>query len=440
MIIKKNDKSSMLKDIHEYLKVNKQRFTNTRDAIDCFMRECNDFHGYADTSIPRLFYGYEKSWKWYAAKGRVPNEPPVDLGFVKTYFGIHAQRNDVKKEKKEEPKTIEQLVKHELAEYKTKVDKKDIKKKFESLLAQYKDLEESYETLVALKEYAPEDLEITPTVGKGDSEAIAIIQYSDWHIDEFVKPSTVNYRNEYNPDVARKRAVKCFQNTLRIVKSLRHDIVIKNSIIQLGGDFIGGYIHPELEQTNSMSPLEGIRFASELLINGIKFMQEHGGFEGITIVCNRGNHGRTTKKMQSNDYAMNLEQNMYYDLATRFANDERIKFVIEDGELIYVKAFDKLNRFFHGHQVKSMGGIGGIGIPLYKQLLRWDASQQADFNFMCDKHSFSTPVSNCNINGSLKGWDAYAVNKGFKFEEPLQSLQILDNKRGYTSKFKIICE
>jgi len=443
----KSDKAALLIAIHNYLKKHQSRFLSRMDAWLAFCEE-EDNCGYAKDSIRRIFYEYEKSWRWYSSKRLVPNEPAVKINFDKNYKGINLGRIDIKPEQIEdkEPITVERqktyvdLVTEELEDFKTKLDKKDIKKKYETLLNQYKNLEESYETLVSLKQYTPEELHIKPSVKKGDSEAVAIIQYSDWHVDELVKPSTVNYRNEYNPDIARRRAVVCVQNTLRIIRALRHDIKLSSAVIQLGGDFIGGYIHPELEQTNTMSPLEGVRFASELLINGIKFLQEHGEFENIIFVCNRGNHGRTTHKMQSNDYAMNFEQNMYYDLANKFQNDERIKFVIEDSEVVYVPVFNRINRFFHGHQVKSQGGIGGIGIPLYKQLHRWDASQAADYNFMCDKHTFSSPTENCNINGSLKGWDAFALGKGFKYQEPLQSLQVLDNKRGYTSKFKIICE
>ena len=430
-----------IKKIHEFLKSNGHKYVCVSDACKSFIEQVG-LCGYTGfETLKQVFLRYPETYKFYISKGYVKDEEPFVL--PKKYIGKHYVKPEPKNEK-EKVKTrelsIDEQIEQDLANWKVKAEQKDMRKKFDNLLSRYNQLRDDYETLVALKEYTPADLHISPKIASGNSAAVAIVQYSDWHVDEMVRASTVNYKNEYNPDIARKRAVTCIQNTLRTIKTFRHDIKVDDIIVQLGGDFIGGYIHPELEQTNSMSPLEAIRFASELLINGINFLADYGDFKTMTFVCNRGNHSRITKKVQSNDYAMNLEQNMYYDLANRFKDNSNMKFVVSDAEVVYVPVFDKINRFFHGHQVKSQGGIGGIGIPLYKQLHRWDASQHADYNFMCDKHTYSQPTENCNINGSLKGWDAYAIGKGFKYQEPLQSLQLLDNKRGYTIRTKIICE
>lgn len=435
-----DDKAKLFSSFHEYLKQHDGRFKVLGHAIKFYLAGTGLQYGYTNIeSMKNALNDYQKNWPTYRSKGLVPNEDFIP--FERDHRGINlARKKKIQENQKPKPITIEEVITKELHGFKEKAAQKDLKRKYETLLMQYNNLQSTYETLVDLKQYKPEELHIKPIIGTGESYATAIVQYSDWHVDEVVKASTVNFKNEYNPDIARRRAVKCIQNTLRIVRTLRHDIKVNDLVVQLGGDFIGGYIHPELEQTNSMSPLEGIRFAFELLYNGICFLAEHGKFDTITFICNRGNHGRTTHKMQTNDYAMNLEQNMYYDLAARFKDEPSIRFIIADSEVVYIDIYDKTNRFFHGHQVRSAGGIGGIGIPLYKQLHRWDASQQADFNFMCDKHVYSNPTPNCNLNGSLKGWDGYALKNGFVYQEPLQSLQLLDNKRGYTIRTKIICD
>lgn len=302
-------------------------------------------------------------------------------------------------------------------------------------------LQKDYEQLKQVIDYKPERFIIKPTTPSSDDEATAIVQYSDWHIDEVVNPNTVNGLNEYNAQVAKDRAILCFQNTLRVIKTLRSGIKIKTLVIHLGGDFIGGYIHPELMQTNSMSPIEGIFYAKELLTNGIHFLLKEGDFTNIIAVTSRGNHSRMTQKMQySNDYSMNLESFLYKSLIWEFKNDKRIAFLDEENEIQYLEIYGKVNRFFHGWQIKSSGGIGGIGIPLYKQLHRWNSTKQADFNFMCDKHCYSMPTEDCQLNGSLKGYDSFATSHGFRFQEPIQSLTLLDKKRGYTIRTKIICK
>lgn len=301
-------------------------------------------------------------------------------------------------------------------------------------------LESELRALQTIKEYEPDEVAITAQ-SKTKSEATVITQWSDWHVDEVVDKRTVNGMNEYNPDIAKARATKLFYNTVKLTDTQRHDISIKNIVLQLGGDFIGGFIHPELEQTNSMTPIEGILFSMDLITSGIDFLLNHGKFNLITIICNVGNHGRMTKKMQyANGMGMNLETFMYKTLAQRYAGEKKIKFIVPESEIAYLSVYDKPLRYYHGHQVKYMGGVGGLTVPLYKQLFRWNANHPAFYNFMCDKHTYSTPTPDCQVNGSLKGFDAFAGGHGFLFQEPLQSFTLLDSARGVTIKSKIFCE
>jgi hypothetical protein len=59
---------------------------------------------------------------------------------------------------------------------------------------------------------------------------------------------------------------------------------------------------------------------------------------------------------------------------------------------------------------------------------------------MCDKHTYSQPTPDCQLNGSLKGYDSFAASHGFKYQEPLQSFTIMDSKKGMTIKAPIFCE
>jgi len=142
----------------------------------------------------------------------------------------------------------------------------------------------------------------------------------------------------------------------------------------------------------------------------------------------------------ANDYSMNLETFLYWSLADHFKKEKSISFKIEQSELAYLTVYDKVLRFFHGHQIKFAGGVGGITVPLHKAIYRWDANIKAYYNFMCDKHTYSTPIPNCQLNGSLKGYDAFAVSHGFSFQPPMQSFTLLDSQRGVTIKAPIFCQ
>lgn len=309
------------------------------------------------------------------------------------------------------------------------------------LLNRVIELEKDIELLSVVKKHEPKKYSIDPPVSKTKTLATAIVQYSDWHCDEIVDPKTVNGLNEYNKAIAKQRVCKLVENTVKLTNTQRSGVDIKNLVLHLGGDAIGGYIHPELQQTNSMSPLEGIFYAKDLMVSAIEYLLQYGNFSQINIICSRGNHPRLTPKMQyANDYSMNLETFLYYSLADYFKNEKNVIFQIDQSELSYLTIYDKVFRFFHGHQIRFMGGVGGVTVPLYKAIHRWNSNIQAYYNFMCDKHTYSNPTPDCQLNGSLKGYDAFAVSHGFSFQPPLQSFTIMDNKRGITIKAPIFCQ
>ena len=142
----------------------------------------------------------------------------------------------------------------------------------------------------------------------------------------------------------------------------------------------------------------------------------------------------------ANDYSMNLEMFLYYSLMDHYRGNKKVVFRIDKSELSYLTIYGQVLRFFHGWQVKSQGGIGGIGIPLYKKIHRWNTNKPAYYNFMCDKHTYSQPTPDCQLNGSMKGFDAFAESNGFPFQKPIQSLTLLDSEYGITIKAPIFCE
>lgn len=339
------------------------------------------------------------------------------------------------------PKTNKFSVQKRIEETKIQQDITRHKREGGELLKRVIELEKDIKLLAEVKSYAPNRFDIPSPSPQKKNEATAIVQWSDWHCDEVVEFATTNGLNEYNKFIAEKRALKLFENTVKLIDSQRSAVDINNLVLHLGGDAIGGYIHPELQQTNSMSPLQGIFFAKDLIITGIEYLLKHGALKNIVVVTSRGNHPRLTPKMQyANDYSMNLETFLYWSLQDYFRKETRIAFKVEQSELTYLTVYDKTLRFFHGHQIRFQGGIGGLTIPLYKALHRWNSNIKAYYNFMCDKHTYSIPTPDCQCNGSLKGYDAFAVSFGFSYQPPLQSFTLLDAKRGITIKAPIFVD
>jgi hypothetical protein len=317
---------------------------------------------------------------------------------------------------------------------------KDLERKYNGLLNTHTELSDAYDKALLIKEHRDfsaliiDDEEVSMTTG------IPIIQLSDWHVEERVERSTTLGLNVCNPDIIKERVNKLFANTVTQIKKERCSHVIDTLIVNLGGDFINNYLHEHDVQMNYMAPIEALMFAESLLLTYLSGLADMEGIKRIKVICNRGNHPRLTRRMQtSNDYKMNLEAILYHSLAGKL-NDSIFEWVIPESEFVYIDVFGKKIRTFHGHQVKYGGGVGGLTIPLIKSIMRWDSTIKADFNLMSHFHTYSMPTPNTSLNGSLVGYNSYAMTLGARYEPPVQSLQMLDKKRGFTTRTPIFCD
>jgi hypothetical protein len=316
----------------------------------------------------------------------------------------------------------------------------EYKNKYDALLKAYQESEQRFEVLIGIKEKV-EIKYIEPINSNATHEAVPIIQLSDWHFEERVDDFTINGLNEYNLDIATKRWNACIQNSLKLIKKENNTSEIKQAVIWLGGDFITGYIHEELEETNYLSPTQATRFAKEKIITALKFYKQHSKLDKITVVCNYGNHGRTNKKPRvSSSYKNSYEWMMYKDIEDYFNSDKLFSFVVPDGLFAYVNIMGFSCRFWHGDTIQYGGGIGGLTVPLIKAISRYNQQIKADYNFMGHFHQLFQATKDCIVNGSGIGFNAYAQRIGASPEEPMQGFCLLDKKYGLTIKTPIFCK
>ena len=263
------------------------------------------------------------------------------------------------------------------------------------------------------------------TAENGKKYAIAL--FSDAHIEETVDPRTVLGLNEYSIDIAEKRIQCYFKN---LVKALNEDEV-QNLIFASLGDTISSYIHEELVENNSLSPLEATFKAQSLIFSGLEYIVENSTVEHIKFIGIVGNHSRTTKKIQhSNGHVMSYEWLMYKNIERQIQlTGLPIEVEIPNSEMSILETSDgKRYMFMHGFQIKSTGNATVSGI--YPALNR--LSLKLDRNFHQDKiyiGHFHTCVSipNATVNGSIIGFNAFALSNGFSFEEPAQMYELFSN-------------
>jgi hypothetical protein len=320
----------------------------------------------------------------------------------------------------------EEKIDQEIKVGKLAQDAKSLKKTVEILKTRLGQAEKERDAVKALQQ--PVSFYTIQRGADQQNTATAVAVASDWHIEEPVDPGTVNGLNHFNLDIARQRGLLFFQNTARLLGSKQKSININTLVLPLLGDFISNSIHEELVEGNELLPALAIIEAQKLLVSGIKFLLENTTVD-IVIPCHSGNHGRMTKKQRhSTENGNSLEYYLYYNMGQIFQNEKRIKFLISEGYHSYLDISGFVIRFHHGHDIKYQGGIGGIFIPAYKAISQWQKGRRADLDVFGHFHQFKYG-SNFICNGSLIGFNAYALSIKADCERPQQAFFLVNHER-----------
>lgn len=317
---------------------------------------------------------------------------------------------------------------HEAIVHGLQKDKRDTDKKYRTLL---RELARKDKELLAAMEIRNnvETFRIKPEKNSADSEATIFMVASDWHVAEEVKKGQVNGLNEYNLEIAEKRANTFFFRGHRLLRIFKKDISIKTVVLPLLGDFISNSIHEELMESNLLLPIDETIFAQRLIASGIEFLLEDKSIRSIIVPCHSGNHARTTKDRRiATERGNSLEYFMYHSLKLHFKSEPRVQFLIAEGYHSYLDVYGHTIRLHHGHQVSYGGGVGGLTIPLNKAIAQWNKVKKADLDILGHFHNFFDG-GNFIVNGSLIGWNAFALSIKASYEPPKQALFLIDKRR-----------
>lgn len=268
----------------------------------------------------------------------------------------------------------------------------------------------------------------------------AIALFSDAHIEETVNSASVLGKNEYNVSIAEMRIKNYFNNLANcIIKDNVEELIFASL-----GDTISGFIHDELAQTNELTPSEATIKAQSLIYYGLDFLCKNTQLNSIKFIGIVGNHSRTTKKIQhSNGFKMSYEWIMYENVKNMCEiTNLPVEFIIPESELAVVDMPDKKRFIFiHGYQIKS-GGTGtvcGIYPALNRLAMKWDRTFNQDKIYLGHFHS-CTSIPNAVVNGSIIGFNSFALSNGFPCEKPAQMYEVYDTERGLLLTRQIYCD
>lgn len=324
-----------------------------------------------------------------------------------------------------------------------KTNAAETKRQYNMALARLSEVQKLLADAIGIKEAIdssarPEPVRIVGS-GKGH-ESIANIVASDWHYEETVDPSTISDLNAFDLKVAQARIEALWPNSLKLIDMCRTKSTVDSVVLWLLGDLISGYIHPELAESNGLSPVEAIARLHGLICSGIDQLLKEGRFKKIIMPCSFGNHGRTTEKRRVSTAAQNsYEWLLYHFLAKWYANEKRVQFQIATGYHNYIQLFGFTYRGHHGDNIRYMGGVGDVDIPLNKAIAQWNKARKADVDVLGHWHSRKAS-RNFVINGSLIGYNAYSVAIKANYEPPTQSFFMVHPRWNKTVEAPIYLE
>lgn len=317
----------------------------------------------------------------------------------------------------------------DMEKMKLSYQEKGTDKKYKLALQEIQSLQKEVDAILGVKD-SVSTFKITPSPTV-DSEATAVWLASDWHVAERVTRGQTNGINEYNLNIAKARGEQYFKNGLSLTKMMGRDVEIKTIILALLGDFITGHLHSQAVETNYLAPAEEMRFAQSIIASGIEYILKNSKYN-IKIVCQSGNHGRTTRFAEfGSENGHSWEYIMYCNLKDYFRNESRVEIVISEGAHTYVDVYGKKIRFLHGHDIKFGGGVGGITIPVKKAIAQWDIALPAYLTCFGHFHQ-RLDGGNFMANGSLIGYNSFALSIKASAEAPAQQMFLIDKKRGKT--------
>jgi len=311
---------------------------------------------------------------------------------------------------------------------------KETEQKYKSLQDELTRTQKALANALHITKYQPKVFTIPAPKNLTRSAAMAVAMASDWHVDELVPKHKVNGLNEYNPEIAKRRAAKFFELVVRFIRVDRQESDVDNLLLWLGGDF---FTSSTMHDANcAFPPVIATMYAQDLLVSGITYLMEQEPKLKIHEVGSVGNHSRLSGSSQpvnvSQEQELSLEWMMYHAIAQQFRNAKNITFQLDYSYHTYVEVMGRTIRFNHGHLGwRYNDGMGGVHGPLWKVLSqRWDKQIKADLTVAGHYHTMTpaAPGRPYTVNGSLIGPSPYSLS--FGAEPPLQGYFLLHSRYG----------
>lgn len=321
---------------------------------------------------------------------------------------------------------------------------KSTDKKYKVLQDELERANSALQDALQVMKYKPSIFKLQVPSSEKNGSATAFLLLSDVHCDELIPRHKVNGLNEHNPDISKKRVSLVFERALKFLRVDRQETNVDNLVVWLGGDFFtSSTMH---DASVAFPPIVAVMFAQDLIVSGLTFLLQNEPKLKIHVVCSVGNHSRLSGSAKpvnvSSEQEHSLEWMMYHAVKAHFSKESSITFQLDNSYHSYLKCYDKVVRFSHGHLGwRYNEGLGGVHGSLWKAISqKWDKQIRADLTCQGHYHTY-TPASLGRpyiVNGSTVGVSPYSLN--FGAEPPCQAYFLVHSKYGIVGQRPLFAE
>ena len=257
---------------------------------------------------------------------------------------------------------------------------------------------------------------------------IPVLSLGDVHFGEVVDPAQVNGINRFDTAVANTRLRLFAEKAIHLCRRHIGLSTPRGAVLCLLGDFFSGEIHRELAETNQISVPQALLELEGILCWIIQELVK--AFGRLHVVAVAGNHGRLDEKPRAKDAVFrNWDWLLYCHLERYLSPDRRITWNVSSSLDAHLRVYGTRFLVTHGDQFRGGSGIqSGLSpwfIGDYKKRKQQRAlGQDYDYLLMGHWHQLAA-ISSIIVNGSVKGFDEYALKGHFPFEPPQQWLWIV---------------
>lgn len=265
---------------------------------------------------------------------------------------------------------------------------------------------------------------------KKRSQGIVNLVLSDLHLDEVVDLAQMGGQNKYDRQIAQLRFYATINHAIRLCRDYISGVEYQGLVLWLGGDNVSGEIHDELRRTNAgQHTLETMDYWIDHLVAGLMTLADY--FKNVRVVCQPGNHGRTTHKPEAkNAIRSSFDWKLNRDMWRALRDDERFSWNIAESIGVTEKIYNTTYWFEHGDAFKGGDQIAGPIRPImFGRSKRLASNGPFDIMLVGDKHTYATPPG-IVMNGSLIGYSEYSRKQAFSFDVPKQAFWVETPENG----------